>query len=66
MGGDVALNTHKPHGIFYLETTEIAPFVIPNHEAFKRINIISADENAEEKQKNIKKAPMNSPHWFYL
>lgn len=46
MGGDVTLNTPKPNGIFYLETTGITPFVIPNHEAFKRINIIPADENA--------------------
>lgn len=65
MGGDIALNTPKPHGIFYLETTGIAPFVIPNHEEFNKINLIPGDENAVEKQK-LQKASFNLSHWFYL
>lgn len=50
MGGIVNLNTTKPHGVFYLETTSKSPFVISNYKSFKNIKIIPGehDENEEK------------------
>lgn len=39
MGGDIFLNTTKPFGIFYLETSKSSPFVIPDIKMFKNIEI---------------------------
>lgn len=40
MGGDITYDRPKPHGIFYLETTNIPPYVIPDYKSFKNITII--------------------------
>lgn len=40
MGGEITTTTPKPHGIFYLETTNAPPYVIPDYVSFKNITII--------------------------
>lgn len=44
MGGDNISNMTRPHGIFYLETTSDAPYVIPDYRSFDKIEIIYRHE----------------------
>lgn len=60
MGGDITVN--RPHGIFYLETTESAPFVIADYTAFKYIN---NQQMIEENKENLRtKSLKNFSKWF--
>lgn len=48
MGGDVTTNPNKAHGIFYLETTDSSPFVIPNIDSFSEIEMVTDLDGDEE------------------
>lgn len=40
MGGDISTNATRAFGVFYLETSKVSPFVIPDYRLFKNIEII--------------------------
>lgn len=45
MGRDITKYTHKPYGMFYLETTDKQPYVIPDPRNFKHASNIKLDDS---------------------
>lgn len=48
MGGDITATSPKPYGIFYLETKDKSPYIIPDYNSFNKTVVIDSCPDIHE------------------